>query len=146
MVWWWTELPSIDMRKLLRRAWGTIFWSHERGSWPYDVMVVVIVMFVLITPRRWFHDQPENSFASAAGIMLIAQDPSAHTETYRLDRGLFGAAQPAGKSNSELEEKTHELLSESVEGLKGQRFQVRSIQPVRGSDGSLLYYEVEVKR
>ncbi|MGB6483036.1 MAG: hypothetical protein WBE86_06065 [Candidatus Acidiferrales bacterium] len=133
------------MRKLLRQVWGTIFWSYERGSWPYDVMVVVIVMFVLITPRRWFHDRPENSFASAAGIMLIAQDSSAHTETYRLDRGLFGSAQPAVKSN-ELEEKTHQLLSESVEGLKGRSFQVRSIQPVRGSDGSLLYYEVEVKR
>ncbi|MGB6875541.1 MAG: hypothetical protein WBD87_05855 [Candidatus Acidiferrales bacterium] len=133
------------MRKLLRRVWGTIFWSYERGSWPYDVMVVVIVMFVLITPRRWFHDRPENNFASAAGIMLIAQDSSAHTETYRLDRGLFGSAQPAVKSN-ELEEKTHQLLGESVEGLKGRRFQVQSIQPVRASDGSLLYYEVEVKR
>ncbi|MFZ3243828.1 MAG: hypothetical protein WA185_02030 [Candidatus Acidiferrales bacterium] len=134
------------MRKFLRGIRGTIFWSHDRGSWPYDLMVVIIVLFVLITPRRWFHDQPENNFANASEVMLIAQDPSAHTETYRLDQGLFGNAQPAAQSAAELEEKTHQLLSESVESLKGQRFQVQRIDPVRGSDGSLLYYKVEVKR
>ncbi len=146
MAWSWTAFPQIDMRKFLRWMQGTIFWSYERGSWPYDLMVVIIVLFVLITPRRWFHDQPESNFANASGVMLIAQNPSAHIETYRLDQKLLGNAQPAGQSPAELEEKTHQLLSESVEGLKGQRFQVQSIQPVRGSDGSLLYYEVEVKR
>lgn len=134
------------MRKLMRAIRGIILWSYERGSWPYDVMVVVIVVFVLITPRRWFHDQPENNFASPAGIVLIAQDTSSHTETYRLDRALVGNSQLNGKSDAELEEKTHQLLSQSVETLKGQRFQIRSIQPVRDTDGSLLYYEVEVKR
>jgi hypothetical protein len=134
------------MRKLLRGISGTIFWSHERGSWPYDVMVVVIVMFVLITPRRWFHDRPENSFASAAGIVLVAQNPTAHTETYHLDGGLFGSARSSGKSSAQLEERTHQLLNDSVESLKGQRFQVQSVKPVRAGDGALLYYLVEVKR
>lgn len=132
------------MRKLLRGITGTIFWSYERGSWPYDVMVVVIVMFVLITPRSWFRDQPENSFTNSAGIMLLTHDPITHIETYQLDRALFGKS-VVTKSNAALEEKTHQILAESVAGLKGQRFQVRSIEPVRGDNGSLLYYEVEVK-
>lgn len=134
------------MRKLLRGIRGIILWSYERGSWPYDVMVVVIVLFVLFTPRRWFHDQPENNLLSPVGIVLVADDPNSRVETYRLDSGLIGPVQSPGKSNAELEEKTHQVLSQSVEGLKGQRFQVRSIQPVRGSDGSLLYYQVQVKR
>jgi hypothetical protein len=134
------------MRKFLRGVWGTIFWSYERGSWPYDVMVVVIVIFVLITPRHWFRDQPENNFASAAGIAVISQDPDSHTETYRLDPALLGKVQLPGRSEAQLEEKTHQLLNDSIEGLKGHRFQVRSIQAVRGSDGSLMYYAVEVQR
>jgi hypothetical protein len=109
-------------------------------------MVVVIVLFVLITPRRWFHDQPENNFASPAGIVLINHDANGHTETYHVDQALLGDGQPGRKSNAELEEKTHQLLSQSVEALKGQRFQIRSIEPVQAADGSLLYYEVEVKR
>jgi hypothetical protein len=134
------------MGKLLRAIRGTILWSYERGSWPYDVMVVVIVLFVLITPRRWFHDQPENNFASAAGIVLIAQDATAHTETFHVDQALLGDGPPRGKSSAELEERTHQLLSQSVQALKGQRFQIRSIQPVQGADGSILYYDVEVRR
>lgn len=109
-------------------------------------MVVLIIMFVLITPRRWFHDHPQNNFVSPAGVVFVAEDPITRTETYRLDRGVFGNVQFTAKSSAELEEKTHRLLSDSVENLKGQSFQVRSIQPVRGSDGSLLYYQVEVKR
>lgn len=77
--------------------------------------------------------------------MFVAQNPNTHTETYRLDRGVFGNLQLTAKSSAELEEQTHRLLSDSVESLKGQSFQVRSIQPIRGSDGSLLYYQVEVK-
>ena len=139
-------LPSINMRKILRAVTTTVFWSYERGSWPYDVMVVLILIFVLITPSRWFHDRPQNNFVSVAGIIFVAQDPSTHTETYRVDRGVLGSIQVTDKSSAELEAKTHRLLSDSVEGLKGQRFQVRSIESVRASDGSLLYYQVEVKR
>ncbi|HKF52860.1 MAG TPA: hypothetical protein VKB26_11150 [Candidatus Acidoferrales bacterium] len=132
------------MQKLLRGITGTFFWAYERGSWPYDVMVVVIVMFVLITPRSWFRDQPQNGFTNSAGIVLLTRDPITHIETYRLDRALFGKA-AVNKSKAELEEKTHQILATSVEDLKGQRFQVRSIEPVRGDNGSVLYYEVEVR-
>jgi len=107
-------------------------------------MVIVIVMFVLITPRSWFRDQSQYTFTNSTGVVLLTQDPITHIETYRLDRDLFGKT-VASKSNAELEEKTHQILAESVSDLKGQRFQVRSIEPVHGDDGLLLYYEVEVK-
>lgn len=145
MAWSSTAVRSIDMRKILRAIQATVFWSYERGSWPYDLMVVLILVFVLITPRRWFHDRPQNNWVSSAGIIFIAQDPHTHTETYRLDRAIFGSVAWTNKSSAELEEKTHQLLSDSVTSLKGQSFQVRSIQPVRASDGSLLYYQVQVK-
>lgn len=35
-----------------------ILWDYARASWQYDIMVGVIVAFVLLTPRSWFHDQP----------------------------------------------------------------------------------------
>lgn len=133
------------MNKFLHGIRATFFWSYERGSWPYDVMVVLIVIFVLITPRDWFHDRPQNNPSSAAGIELITEDPITHIEVYRLDRGLFGRVVPKDKSDAQLEEKTHQILTDSVENLRGQKFQVRSIEPVNGDDGALLYYRVEVK-
>ena len=46
------------MRTIWRIFVRTIFWSFERGTWPYDLAVAVIVIFVLLSPRSWFHDQP----------------------------------------------------------------------------------------
>lgn len=38
-----------------------IFWDYRRASWQYDVMVVIILLFIFITPREWFRDQPKAS-------------------------------------------------------------------------------------
>jgi hypothetical protein len=37
---------------------NVILWNYPRASWQYDIMVAVIVAFVFLTPREWFHDQP----------------------------------------------------------------------------------------
>ena len=125
-------------------------------------MVVLIVLFVLFTPGKWFHDEPQVNGAGESGVMLIAQDDATHTETYRIDPKLFPvstASQDKGPSKSlgkglnkglesgpELERKTHEILSQSVDELKTHTFQIRSIEPIRGADNSILYYQVNVKR
>jgi hypothetical protein len=33
----------------------TLFWSYERGSWQYDVMVLLILAFIFLAPNRVFH-------------------------------------------------------------------------------------------
>ncbi|MGB6823382.1 MAG: hypothetical protein WBE21_14995 [Candidatus Acidiferrales bacterium] len=137
------------MQRLWRGVRNTIFWSYERGSWPYDLMVILIVLFVLFTPGKWFHDDPQVNGAGDSGVMLIAQDDATRTETYRIDSKLFStsAASPAAQQKGpELERKTHEILSQSVDELKTHTFQIRSIEPIRGADNSVLYYQVNVKR
>lgn len=134
------------MKTLWRAIVKTIFWSYDRGSWPYDVMVVLILIFVLLTPRGWFHDQPRHAQSSNVGIVFLAADPVAHTATYRLDASLIHPQKKLGTPGPELERQTHEVLSKSVSELKGRLFQVRKISPVRSQDGSLQYYEVEVSR
>jgi len=134
------------MRKVLRAVQSTILWSYERGSWPYDFMVVLIVLFVLVTPRGWFHDQPQNSNSASTGIALESDDPATRTQTFRVDSWALGSSSGKEKRGEELEKRIHELLSGSVESLRAQSFQIRNISPVRGSDGSVMYYEVRVKR
>ena len=38
-----------------------IFWDFARASWQYDVAVGLILIFIFLTPREWFHDQPKAS-------------------------------------------------------------------------------------
>ncbi|MGA2598412.1 MAG: hypothetical protein ABSH09_15645 [Bryobacteraceae bacterium] len=38
-----------------------VFWDYARMSWQYDVMVGLILLFIFLTPREWFRDQPRPS-------------------------------------------------------------------------------------
>ncbi len=44
-----------------------IFWDFPRASWQYDLVVGLILLFVFVTPRDWFHDQPK-----ASSIILMS--------------------------------------------------------------------------
>jgi hypothetical protein len=124
-----------------------VFWSYERGSWPYDLMVIAIVVFVLLTPRSWFHDQPQSATAAAApasGISLVSSDAGDGTQTYRIDANVLAPEKRAAKPTPELERETHEILGRAVGEFRDQTFQVRRIDPVLANDGGVLYYDVVV--
>ncbi len=122
----------------------TIFWSYERGSWPYDVMVLTIIGFVLLTPRSWFHDQPQLADSGTSGVQLLSQDSEGKSRTYRLDATLLSPEKRAKKSTPELERETHDIIERKVRGLADQRFRVVQIDPTLSDDGSVLYYSVTI--
>ena len=132
------------MKRLWRGFVGTIFWSYERGSWPYDLMVIAILAFVLITPRRWFHDQPQSSPFEGSGVQLLNLDSPGKTRTYRVDAKLLAPQKRTLRPTPELERETHDILSQNVEDLKGRTFQVLQINPVQAGDGSIQSYDVTV--
>ena len=132
------------MRSLWRGIVRTVFWSHERGSWPYDLMVVLIVIFVLFTPRVWFGDQPQTTTASSTSIKLISDDALSQTQTYRIDSTVFALEKRTAKPTPELERETHDLLDRTVGDLKDHTFQIVRIDPVRSDTGTVLFYDVTV--
>jgi hypothetical protein len=132
------------MRTLWRAIVRTIFWSYERGSWPYDLAVILIVIFVLVTPTRWFHDQPQATTAFGSKVQLESQNPASQTHTYRLDATALPAEKRTPHATPELERETHDILARTVDELKDQTFQVVHIEPVSAQDGSILYYDVTV--
>lgn len=133
------------MRKLWQGLVRTIFWSYERGSWPYDLMVIAILCFVLLTPRSWFHDQPRTQASASLGVELVDQDSSGKTRTYRLDAKLLPPEKRKAKTTPELERETHDLLSGNVNDLKGRTFQVIRIDSVQDESGSVQSYNVTVR-
>ena len=40
----------------IRMLWNGFFWTFERATWQYDVMVIVILAFVWLTPPDWLRD------------------------------------------------------------------------------------------
>ena len=47
------------MSRIWRTIKGYLFWTYERGSFHYDVMVTLILLFIFVAPRFIdFKDQP----------------------------------------------------------------------------------------
>jgi hypothetical protein len=134
------------MRAFWRALGRIFFWSYERRTWQYDVMVALIVVFVLLTPRHWFRDQPRARVAARASVQLVSEDAASHTKIYRLDSS---ALPPIGRSANltpELERRAHDILANKADGLRGSTFQVVRIEPRLTNDGSVAYYDVTVQR
>ena len=39
-----------------RILWNAFFWTYERATWQYDLMVIAILAFVWLTPPGWLSD------------------------------------------------------------------------------------------
>ena len=132
------------MRTIWRVLVRTIFWSYERGTWPYDVAVALIVVFVLLSPRSWFHDRPSvGPPPSPAMVQLRDADPAGGIEVYRVDARLL--ADSARAPEPELEHKLHEAVRQNVRNLHQSKFQIVRIEPVRGERGIIAYYDVSIR-
>src|ERR1700674_1170598 len=41
-----------------------ILWEYPRESWQYNAFVAIILLFIFLTRRSWFRDQPRAQHAS----------------------------------------------------------------------------------
>jgi hypothetical protein len=46
-----------------------IFWDFPRASWQYDLVVGLILVFIFVTPRDFFRDQPK-----APSVILLGSN------------------------------------------------------------------------
>ena len=131
------------MRTIWRGFVRTIFWSYERGTWPYDVAVVLIVIFVLLSPRGWFHDRPPVGPSVSALVQLRESGANGAIQVYRVDARVVKVA--GASSEPALEHELHEAVRKNVAGLDQNRFQITRIDAVPGDDGAIAFYDVSVK-
>ena len=62
------------LAKLGAGIYRGFFWIYDRGTWQYDVMVILILCFIFLTPREWFRDQPATP-PRQADIVLLRNSP-----------------------------------------------------------------------
>lgn len=138
------RVRTSQMGRLWQGIVSTVFWSYERGSWPYDILVVAILVFVLATPRSWFRDEPKQSLIASFSVHLVSADEGNRTRTYRLDAGILSRGKRTTRATPELEREAHDMLGRTVVDLRDRTFQVVRIEPALAGDGSVLYYDVIV--
>jgi len=126
------------MASLGRILSKTFFWSYERGTWQYDVAVILILVFVLATPRHWFRDQPESAGRATAGqVQLLSND--GNRQTYRIDARVLTPPKFA------LQSDLHTALQQALPELRHGNFSISRIDPVRDEQGLVVAYQVEIR-
>lgn len=121
----------------------TFFWSYERGTWQYDIAVVLILIFVLLTPRGWFRDQPQvGEPVAAEQIQLVLFSDNGHRQEYRVDARVLAPPEQTPTLQNEL----HQALQRGLTDLRNGRFSITRIEAVRNDQGTVIAYQVEIRR
>ncbi len=121
----------------------TFFWSYERGTWQYDLAVIVILIFVLGTPPRWFRDHPQVGLPTSPNqVELVAGAENDPQQTYRIDARVLAPPEQTPALQSDL----HNALKKALPKLRDGRFSILKIDPVRDEDGNVIAYQVEIHR
>ena len=115
-------------------------WSYERGTWQYDVAVILIVLFVLATPTRWFHDQPQVGLpVNSTQVELLSK--SGITEIYKVDARVLAPPERTPALQNDL----HNALQKASPALNDGRFSIGKIEPIRDESGTVIAYQVEIR-
>ena len=123
----------------MRGVWRTIrdyiFWSYERGTIQYDVMVTLILLFVFLSPKLInFKDKPVEHNPYRTGVAVVPDGQGGLI--YQVE-----AAAVVGKDDDAIRS---ELLR-IIEPISGE-VSITKIEPVRDGSGHALSYRVWVER
>ena len=133
------EFRRTDMAGVAQILNRIFFWSYERGTWQYDVAVILILLFVLATPTRWFHDQPQVGLpVNSTQVELL--NKSGEHEVYKVDARVLA---PPVRTPA-LQNDLHNALQKAAPGLRDGRFAIGKIEPIRDESGTVIAYQVEV--
>ncbi len=117
-----------------------VFWSYERGSFHYDIMVTAILLFIFVAPRFVdFKDKPVRTVPLHASEVLVKSHGAANGDlllTYEVRADDLGDA-------STNDERRAALLR-LIEPISGD-VTLESYQPVLDSHGKVIAYDATVR-
>jgi len=101
------------------------FWNYARNTWQWDVLCVVILIFIFLTPKSWFENSERRGY-------LAHQNTTA--STVLISPELIVNAQDKG----EVEEVVRSFIGRND-------VQIVSVRKVVDKDGKMRGYEVDIR-
>jgi hypothetical protein len=111
-----------------------LWWTEERGSFHYDVMVTVILLFIFLTPHLWnYGDRPTPRGTAPTEVLVKTESP---------DHFVYQINASQIKGSEDLQ--TALLLR--VEAISGDDVVMDRFEPARDSSGKVVAYKVWAHR
>jgi hypothetical protein len=113
------------VRGLLTTLKKIFFWNYARNTWQWDVLCVICLIFIFLTPQRWFSN---------------GERPHAKEHQSRITSTLV--LSPEGIVN----EADRGQIEQRVRSLTGRASaEVVAVRKVVGPDGRTVGFEVDIK-
>ena len=126
------------MLKLLR---GYLFWTYERGSLHYDVMVTLILVFLFLSPRLIdFKDRPAETVALQSSEVLV-KEAGTRNGTSR----FVYQVRAEDMTDAKTEARRQAAFLRLIEPISGE-VTLEHYEPVKDAAGKVIAYNVWVLR
>jgi hypothetical protein len=126
------------MLKLIR---SYIFWSYERGSFHYDIMVTAILLFMFFSPLFInYNDKPVETVALHSSEVLVREAGTSGGNS----RFIYQVrAEDMGRAETDAERRA--AILRVIEPISGE-VSVDHYEAVRDAQGKVIAYNVWVLR
>jgi hypothetical protein len=97
------------------------FWTYPRTSWQWDVLCVLILVFIFLTPRSWFENNANQRTHMVQATVVVSTDViGSQLDRAEIERRV---RVQAGRSGAE----------------------VSAVRERRDNSGKLIAYEVDIR-
>lgn len=105
------------------------YWTYPRGSFHYDVMVTLILLFIFVTPWVWdFGEKPSRAVGPQHPIQVVSSGRSMIVSLRAADVTI-----PGGASVSDV----RKTLRKAIEPVTGDAVQVDRWETTNDAQGNL---------
>ena len=122
---WLLTCKRENVRGLTATLKKIFFWNYARNTWQWDLLCVVILIFIFLSPKSWFRtsELPQN---------MVHHSPDARTV-------VLG---PEVVNNQEDKAQ----IEQQVKALTGRaKVEVLAVRKVVDSDGRTRSFEVDIR-
>jgi len=113
------------MGPIFRTVKRIFFWRFDRTAWQYDILCVLILVFIFLTPKSWFENSERTTGQGH-------QNPVQRVY-FSVDKALTGQLEL-----SEVERRVREVTGKP-------ETRVISYHPTEDSQGKSISYEVDIR-
>ena len=113
------------MRGLTTTLKKIFFWNYPRNTWQWDLLCVVILIFIFLTPKKWF---------ASSELPLINGHQSPVAEKVFLSREVVGNK----ADRSQIEQQVKQLT-------RREKVEVVAVKEVLDNDGKIRGFEVDIR-
>ena len=119
-----------------KRSFGQVlrsyfYWTYSRGSFHYDIMVSLILLFIFITPQLWDYGAKPPAIAASSHPFQVVPSGRGVIITVQASDVIV----PAGASNRQVKK----LLRKAIEPVTGDDVYIEHWETALDAQGNLTW-------